>query len=350
MPSPYLANSDSRKKIAQLVRLAHCGGVAESEILEVYHASSKGSSIDERLARVRTFLLFHKARAAHEAMQQRQGSPWGASGISNDFTPFAQAVMKALKKEGDLPIHEAVQILDEIGLPLSGEYKAGTVRFSLSATGDFLSDWLTYVTLHELRHWYNMRHPVTRSYLEEESEAAYVAMKALIVLKEGEPIQWKGERGSWKPFLREDIHGRGSTNKIQKIEEALAALPGEERMPFRIVWAKIKKFVMTQLEKPYLRQIYTAAHYEMIHGKTAAERLEDVKHVLDGRGQAVRLIQEMERLVGGNSFVDGGTELEEAVRLALANQVPLAMHLIDQSMLRSAPAKGVSPADSLTSP
>lgn len=321
-PSPYLANPDLRSKIDLLIRFAHCEGVPEDEILAVHHASPSRFSMDERLARVRTFLLFQRAEAANEALQQQGARCWAVSAISDDFASFARTVITALKKGGAVPIQEVSEIIDEIGFPLSGEYRAGVVRISLSATDGFLGDWLAYVTFHELKHWYNMQAPVSRGYEEEELEAAYVAVKALIVLKEGEPIQWPGKQKE-RNLL-----------KIEKIEEALATQPKERRLPLQIVWARIKDFAVTQFGKPYMQRIYDAAWYELTQGTVPAEMLQEIRQILYARRKAVQMILEMEKLIAGTSPSPAPGELKGVVQLALANQIPLAVHQLDQSLLR----------------
>lgn len=334
IPSPFLANPLTRNTIDSFLNLANRLGVPEEDLIQVYQAAPPEYSVDDRLARVRTYLIFKEAQEfnARMSVPNLRGVVWKAPYISPDFDHFARAVMAALKKSGAVNVREVSELYDELGFPLSGLYQEldnRSVSLRVGEAQDFFGYRTKYVSLHELRHWDNIRQKRERSYEAEELEAAYLAMKALLVVQGGSEIQW--EKGS----VTEEA--KGPKDKLEEINLAIRTLPKNMQIPFSVIWERVQEFVLKQRKTSYLTKVFKAAYFELTEGRPREDLLAQAHSLLESRKVATELVLDMERFLkrmkrNELALQECGVGLDYIVYLALQNQIPLALHELDSMM------------------
>lgn len=342
--SPYLANPSTRNTIDNLLNQAYRLGVPQEDLIQVYRAALPEYSVEDRLARVRTYLMFEEAQGLNARMpfSDNQKVKWKVPSISPDFDHFAQTVMEALKKGGAVNVREVEELRDELGFPLSGLYQEldhRTVRIRFSEASDFSNDWLCYVTFHEFRHWYNTRQKKKRPYEAEELEAAYLAMKALVVMKGGSEIQWESPRPGNVIGGEKDK----PENKLEKIGLAIKTLPKNLRIPVGVVWERIQKFASEQRTTSIIPKVFKAAYFELTEGHPHGDLMTQVHRSLECRKMSTELVLEMDRLIkqmkqegepltcereetsNASRVQECKMGLDTIVSLAVQNQIPLAL-------------------------
>lgn len=297
IPRPYLYHPKSRERVSSLLGYAHRLQVFPLDLAEAYRAAGSGQGVQDGLARVHVYLLFHEALTLNRQLEDpayRARHSWEVPFISPDFEQFAADSLEALKQEGALNIREVPRLRDELGLPLSGLYEEldeRTLKISTEGRGDSLRDWDTYVAFHEIYHWYDFRNGKNSgSYEEKELRAGQEAMKALILLKRGEPIDW-GEP------IAKDSKPPSSPGGLDAFEGKINALKDPlTRVAFQLLWKKIRPFVEEGMKPSYIREICFGAVEELM-GETSPQSWERAFQLLQKREFALGLVQETERLL-----------------------------------------------------